>query len=56
MSKRKTTSESSLRKALPWAALGLGLALATMPVWRLLLLRSDPTLDDLLQLRCLSRS
>ena len=46
---------SGLRKALPWAALGLGLALATMPVWRLLLVEFDPTLDDLLQLRCLPR-
>ncbi len=36
---------SSYRKTLPWVAFGLGLALATTPVWRLLLLGFNPTLD-----------
>ncbi len=40
--------------ALPWVGLGLGLVLATVPVWRLALLGFDPTLDDLLRLRCLA--
>ncbi len=43
-----------LRAALPWIGLGLGLVLATAPVWRLALLGFDPTLDDLLRLRCLA--
>ena len=46
---------SSLRKALPWIVFGLGLALATAPVWRLLLLGFNPTLDDLLQIRCFAQ-
>jgi hypothetical protein len=46
---------SGLRKALPWIVLGLGLALATAPVWRLLLLGFNPTLDELLQIRCFTQ-
>jgi hypothetical protein len=45
----------SLRKALPWIVFGLGLALATAPVWRLLLLGFNPTLDDLLQIVCVTQ-
>ena len=45
----------SLRKTLPWIVFGLGLALATAPVWRLLLLGFNPTLDELLQIRCFTQ-
>ena len=31
----------------PWLVLGLGLMLATMPAWRLLLRGSSPTVDNL---------
>jgi hypothetical protein len=41
-----------LRAALPWILFGTGLLLATEPVWRLALLGYDPSLDDLLQIRC----
>ena len=48
-------TRARLRAALPWAGLALGLLLATEPVWRLALFGFDPTLDDLLRLRCLAR-
>jgi|KBSMisStandDraft_5_1062788.scaffolds.fasta_scaffold51333_2 hypothetical protein len=34
-------------------ALAVALVAATSPAWRVLLLGADPTLDELLQLRCL---
>jgi hypothetical protein len=43
-----------MRVALPWVLLGLGLVLATEPVWRLLLLGFNPSLDALLEIRCFS--
>ncbi len=44
-----------LQAALPWIMLGLGLGLATEPVWSMLLLGFNPTLDELLLIgRCLS--
>ena len=39
---------------LPWLLFALALALATEPVWRLAVLGLNPTLDQLLQLRCLT--
>jgi hypothetical protein len=44
-----------IRNVPPVAAYSLfaaGLAAATFPVWRLWLFGFDPTLDDLLRLRC----
>ncbi|WP_200950885.1 hypothetical protein [Rhizobium sp. Root1220] len=41
-----------LRTALIWAGFGLGLVFATRPVWSFLLFGFNPTLDDLLSLRC----
>jgi hypothetical protein len=35
-----------------WAAFGLGAVLATRPVWSYLLFGFNPTLDDILSLRC----
>ncbi len=49
-------TRARLRAALPWAGLVVGLLLATEPVWRLALLGLDPTLDDLLRLRCFGPS
>jgi hypothetical protein len=46
------TGVSRLRALLPWIVLGLALILATEPVWRLALLGFNPTLDDLLEIRC----
>lgn len=43
-----------LRTAMIWAAFGLGLVLATRPVWSFLLFGPDYTLEDLLSLRCFS--
>jgi hypothetical protein len=36
----------------PWLVLGVALTLATMPVWRLLIVGFNPTLDDLLSIVC----
>ena len=41
-----------LRTAMIWAAFGLGLVLATRPVWSFLLFGPNLTLEDLLSLRC----
>ena len=41
-----------LRTATIWAAFGLGLVLATRPVWSYLLFGSVLRLEDLLSLRC----
>ena len=45
----------TLRRTLPWIVFGLGLALATAPAWQLLLLGFNPTLDELLQIRCFTQ-
>lgn len=42
-----------LRRALPWLALAVGLALATMPAWRVLAFGVRVRVEDLLQIRCL---
>lgn len=36
-----------------WTVFGAAVVIATKPVWGLLLFGDNPTLDDLLQLRCL---
>ncbi|MBY3348456.1 hypothetical protein [Rhizobium laguerreae] len=41
-----------LRTAVIWAAFGLGIVFATRPVWSYLVFGLDPTLDDILSLRC----
>jgi hypothetical protein len=41
-----------LRTAVIWAAFGLGLVLATRPVWSSLLFGPNLTLEDLFSLRC----
>jgi hypothetical protein len=40
------------RRAAPWAVLTLALILATFPAWRLVAFGYEPTLEDLLTLRC----
>ena len=40
------------RTAIIWAAFGLGLVLATRPVWSFLLFGPNLDLEDLLSLRC----
>jgi hypothetical protein len=42
-----------IRTAVIWAAFGLGLFWATLPVWSYLLFGPGLTLADLLSLRCL---
>jgi hypothetical protein len=41
-----------LRTGMIWGAFGLGLVLATRPVWSFLLFGPNLTLEDLLSLRC----
>ena len=41
-----------MRAALPWILLTLALAAATAPAWGRLVTGFDPTLDQLLSLRC----
>lgn len=52
MNPRKFVAPARLRTALPWLGFGLALLLATEPVWKLPLLGYNPTLDDLLTIRC----
>ncbi|MET7247291.1 hypothetical protein ABZT49_28470 [Methylobacterium sp. EM32] len=40
------------RAALPWILLALALTAATVPVWGRWVAGFDPTLDELLSLRC----
>lgn len=40
------------RRGLPWIAFAVALALATAPVWRLAARGFEPTVDELLQMRC----
>ena len=42
-----------LREGLPWAFLAVALVLATAPVWRHAL-GTEPSIDDLLSIRCFS--
>lgn len=44
---------AGIGSAMPWIVLGLAPLLATEPAWRIPLLGFDPTLDDLLDVRCL---
>ncbi len=41
-----------MRAALPWIVLALALVAATAPVWGRWISGDDPTLDELLSLRC----
>jgi hypothetical protein len=41
-----------IRAALPWIVLTLALAAATAPAWGRLVTGFDPTVDELLRLRC----
>jgi hypothetical protein len=41
-----------MRAALPWVLLMLALTAATAPAWGRLVTGFDPTLDELLSLRC----
>ncbi|GJD63246.1 hypothetical protein [Methylobacterium frigidaeris] len=41
-----------MRAALPWLLLALALVVATAPAWGRLVTGFDPTLDELLSLRC----
>lgn len=50
------SSTTRIRAALPWIGLAVGLLAATAPVWRLPLLGFNPTLDELLQMRCFTGS
>ena len=43
-----------VRTLAAWAVFGAALVFATKPVWGFFLFSDHPTLDDLLQLRCLS--
>jgi len=40
------------RSLLPWVVLAVALVFATEPAWRFWLLGFNPTLDDLLTMRC----
>jgi len=42
-----------LRTTLPWIVFGFALVLATEPAWRIPLRGFNPTLDELLEARCL---
>ena len=42
------------RTLVAWLVFGAAVVFATGPVWGLFLFGDHPTLDDLLQLRCLS--
>jgi hypothetical protein len=42
-----------LPAALVYPIFGVGLVLATLPVWRFWLFGFNPSIDDLLRLRCL---
>ena len=44
-----------LRAVLPWLTFGIALVMATEPVWSIPLLGFNPTLDQLLSIRCFSR-
>jgi len=52
MEKEGRSGAGRFRAALPWIGLGVGLLVATAPVWRLPLLGFNPTFDELLQMRC----
>lgn len=45
---------SRLSPALMYPIFGLGLAVATLPIWRFWLFGFSPSLDELLRLRCLA--
>lgn len=40
------------RRLLPWLGLAAALGLATMPAWRVMWAGANPSLDELLALRC----
>ena len=52
MKVRRIPPAARFRSALPWIVLAGALAAAPGPVWSLALLGFDPSLDDLLSLRC----
>ncbi len=39
-------------RVLPWLGLAAALGVATMPAWKVLLLGVEPSLEELLALRC----
>lgn len=52
MSIQRVSAAARLRTALPWIVLAGALVAATEPAWSLALLGSNPSLDDLLSVRC----
>lgn len=49
----RVATHARVRENLPWLFLVLALVLATAPVWRIAL-GAEPSIDDLLSIRCTS--